>query len=104
MPKLPVDTLKVRSQAYTLDGVVTNDLSSQETIGRFNPWSNVITYPSNSPECRQAEILCHEAVHAMLAGYGIEDEVVATTLGEALPLFLADNPRFIKWVQKVVVS
>jgi hypothetical protein len=56
-----------------------------------------------------ANTLWHEITHAVLFEYGLngaklKEELVASVLGAAMPLLLADNPELVAWTRYAVTS
>jgi len=95
-------TLKIRGHTYLVQQVGRKALGAGFTATVDNEINIIQLYKRASPS-RKVECLIHEALHAMLTGYGYEqEEDIVVTLGEALTEFIKANPSFIRHALKVL--
>jgi hypothetical protein len=95
-------TLKIKGHTYKVNQVGRKELGTGFTATVDNE-ANIIQLFKRSSPSRKVECLIHEALHAMLAGYGYEhEEDIVVTLGEALTEFIKANPSFIRHALKVL--
>ena len=95
-------TLKIRGHTYLIKQGGRKTLGTGITATVDNE-ANIIQLFRGASPSRKVECLIHEALHAMLCGYGYEkEEDIVVTLGEALTEFLRANPSFIRHALKVL--
>lgn len=95
-------SLKIGAHVFTLKIATPKELG-ENLVGDMDPEKNRIRIIRGTTRSRCVEIILHECIHAMLSGYEFKDEETITmVLGEALTSFLADNPRFITEVLRVL--
>lgn len=94
-------TLRIKGHVYTLEE--TADRHLPDRMGDCDNGTNHIRICKGSADSRKVELVLHEAIHAMLAGYDTTgEENVAVTLGECFTAFIKDNPGFIRHALKVL--
>lgn len=95
-------TLRIGSQVFTVKMVTKTGLDD-DCIGHAEINLNILSVYKKSPPTRKIEVILHEVLHAILASYEFPDEeVIVVILGEALTLFIRDNPAFIRHALKVL--
>ena len=93
--------LRIKGHVYTLEEVPDRHLPDR--MADCDNEANHIRISKGAAESRQVELVLHESIHAMLAGYDVSgEEIVAVTLGECLTAFIKDNPSFIRHALKVL--
>lgn len=88
-------------------GIHVFRLKSAEAESRLGPgnWGLIdfkegtISIVAGIPATRQAEVILHEVLHALLFGQSVKhEEALVTTLSEGLLSFLRDNPELLKHI------
>jgi len=95
-------SLRIKGHIYPIEHVDEAVLSEDHSAD-VSMRTNHIRILNRLAPSREVETLIHEALHAMLSGYDVdEEETLVVTLGEGLTAFIRDNPKFIRHALKVL--
>ena len=68
--------------------------------GTLHADSHDISVASDISSFKQNEVVIHEALHAIISYFAIEDnEIVTTQVAHGIHAFIVDNPDFIRKIQ-----
>jgi hypothetical protein len=79
----------------------------EDTIGLAVFRSNKMLICAGLPPTIEVETVLHEIAHFMLYGVLSKDkdtECVANVFGRGLASFIRDNPKCVRWLQKVLAE
>lgn len=95
-------TIKIRGHVYEVRQIAGSEMPSDASASIDNELNTLRLQEPLAPS-REIEAVFHELIHALLEGYGYEDEeAIAVTLGEALTEFVGANPDFIKYALTIL--
>ncbi len=94
-------TLKIRGHVYKVKQVDAKNLG--DDIADVDYEKCILRLYKRALPSRKVELILHEAVHVILAGYEVEnEEALVTILGEGITGLIRDNPGFIKHALKTL--
>jgi len=90
-------TVKVGTHSYSIKERPTSKMPGRDCLGHCDIGALTITIDESLPTSRKVEVLIHECLHAILQGTNLDnEELVVGLLGEALSLFIKQNPTLLR--------
>jgi hypothetical protein len=90
-------SVKIGAHTFQLKAAETEVKMGRSHWGTVDFTTGVIAVVGGIPASRQAEVILHEMLHALLFGHSVKcEESLVSLLSEGLLTIFQDNPQLVK--------